>query len=145
MDKLHQDIFDNKKKCFILKGSIQDSMNRLKDESNKIIKEIVQDIYSIREVYMSDAKGYGGIMDEINRDLEKNKEETKKLKKDVHNCERRINHCENEIGYQALEMYNNSSPLINPKKTDKEGLNNKLELDKELNSRSGDENMIIEV
>lgn len=138
MDKLNQDIFDNKKKCFVLKGGIQDSINRLKEESNKIIKEIVQDIYSIKELYLSDAKGYGGIMDEINRDLEKNKEETTKLKKDILNCERRIHHCENEIGYQLIENYNNSTPLIKLKQKENEGENDKSELN------SDDENMVIE-
>ena len=51
IDSLRDSIYDNTKKCLILKGSLQESSNFLKEESNELIKDIVEQIYNLRELF----------------------------------------------------------------------------------------------
>lgn len=51
IDSLRESIYDDTKRCLILKGSLQESSNYLKEESNKLIKDIVEQIYNIRELF----------------------------------------------------------------------------------------------
>ena len=48
IDSLRDSIYDDTKRCLILKGSLQESSNFLKEESNGLIKDIVEQIYNLR-------------------------------------------------------------------------------------------------
>ena len=100
---LKEGIYDNSKKTLILKGSIQNSQNYIRKNSNKVYKNIVDQFYEVRKLFkiqvekaknanLSNLKMFSGVID-FNQ----------KLKKELNQCEYLLNHCENEVGYKLTK------------------------------------------
>ena len=100
---LKDGIYDNSKKSLILKGSVQNSQNYLRENSNKVYKSIVDQLYEVRKLFkfqiekaknanLNNLKMFSGVI-EFNQ----------KLKKELDQCEYLLNHCENEIGYKLTK------------------------------------------
>ncbi len=102
IDSLRDSIYDDTKRCLILKGSLQESSNFLKDESNGLIKDIVEQIYNLRELFEKGNKGLNQTANEVKEGLKKLKEVQSKARKEIINCDKRISECENQIGYKLL-------------------------------------------
>ncbi len=102
IDSLRDSIYDDTKRCLILKGSLQQSSNFLKEESNGLIKDIVEQIYNLRELFEKGNKGLNQTANEVQESLKKLKEVQSKARKEIIDCDKRISECENQIGYKLL-------------------------------------------
>ena len=102
IDSLRDSIYNDTKRCLILKGSLQHSSNFLKEESNELIKDIVEQIYNIRELFEKGNKGLNQTTSEVKEGLKKLKDVQSKARKEIINCDKRITECENQIGYKLL-------------------------------------------
>lgn len=102
IDTLRESIYDDTKKCLILKGSLQESSNILKEESNSVIKEIVQKIYDLRELLEKGNKGLNKTVNEVTESMNNLAKIQNKARKEINDCDNRISECENQIGYKLL-------------------------------------------
>ena len=102
IDSLRESIYDDTKRCLILKGSLQESSNYLKEESNNLIKDIVEQIYNIRELFEKGNKGLNQTTLEVQEGLKQLKNIQSKARKEIINCDQRISKCEEQIGYKLL-------------------------------------------
>ena len=99
---LSDEIYNNTKRCLILKSSLQNSENILKQESNDVIIDVVEKIYMIKTMCAEEAKKVHELYKEVNAQFNKIIGVNRRLKLEVEKCEYKINHCENEIGYKLL-------------------------------------------
>ena len=102
IDSLRDSIYDDTKRCLILKGSLQQSSNYLKEESNNLIKDIVEQIYNLRELFEKGNKGLNQTTQDVQEGLIKLKDIQSKARKEIINCDKRITKCEEQIGYKLL-------------------------------------------
>ena len=102
INSLRDSIYQDTKRCLLLKGSLQESSNLLEDESTDLIKDIVSKIYDLRDLLNKGSKGLKESDNEVNDGLLKLKEIQKKSRKEIIECEKRINVCESQIGYKLL-------------------------------------------
>ena len=102
IDSLRDSIYDDTKRCLMLKGSLQQSSNYLKEESNSLIKDIVEKIYDIRELFEKGNKGLNQTTLEVQEGLKKLKDVQSKARKEIIQCDKRITQCEDQIGYKLL-------------------------------------------
>ena len=102
IDSLRDSIYDDTKRCLILKGSLQQSSNFLKEESNGLIKDIVEQIYNLRELFEKGNKGLNQTTNEVKEGLKKLKDVQSKARKEIIECDKRITECENQLGYKLL-------------------------------------------
>ena len=99
---LSDEIYNNTKRCLILKSSIQNSANILKQECNDVIIDVVEKIYMLKTMCADEAKKVHELYKEVNAQFNKIIDVNRRLKFEVEKCEYKINHCENEIGYKLL-------------------------------------------
>ena len=102
INSLRDSIYDDAKRCLILKGSLQQSANYLKEESNGLIKDIVEQIYNLRELFEKGNKGLNQTTLEVQEGLKQLKSIQSKARKEIINCDKRISKCEDQIGYKLL-------------------------------------------
>ena len=102
INSLRDSIYDDTKRCLILKGSLQQSANYLKEESNSLIKDIVEQIYNLRKLYEKGNKGLNQTTLEVQEGLKELKNIQSKARKEIINCDKRISQCEDQIGYKLL-------------------------------------------
>lgn len=102
IESLRESIYTDAKKCLILKGSIQESSNFLKEKSNDVIKDIVRKIYDLRELLEKGNKGLNKTTQEVIDSVDKLKRVQIKSRKEIIASEKRISECENQIGYKLL-------------------------------------------
>ena len=102
IDSLRDSIYDDTKRCLMLKGSLQQSSNFLKEESNNLIKDIVEKIYNLRELFEKGNKGLNQTTQEVQEGLKKLKDVQSKARKEIIQCDKRITQCEDQIGYKLL-------------------------------------------
>ena len=115
IDSLRDSIYNDTKRCLILKGSLQQSSNFLKAESNGLIKDIVEQIYNLRELFEKGNTGLNQTTSEVKESLKKLKDVQSKARKEIIECDKRITECENQIGYKLLG--NPSYSFMKDKKT----------------------------
>ena len=102
INSLRDSIYDDTKRCLILKGSLQQSANYLKEESNGLIKDIVEQIYNLRELFEIGNIGLNQTTLEVQEGLKQLKSIQSKARKEIINCDKRISKCEDQIGYKLL-------------------------------------------
>ena len=102
IDSLRDSIYDDTKRCLMLKGSLQQSSNFLKEESNGLIKDFVEKIYDLRELFEKGNKGLNQTTSEVQEGLKKLKDVQSKARKEIIQCDKRITQCEDQIGYKLL-------------------------------------------
>ena len=103
INSLRDSIYDDTKRCLILKGSLQQSANYLKEESNSLIKDIVEQIYNLRELFEKGNKGLNQTTLEVQEGLKELKNIQSKARKEIINCDKRISQCEDQIGYKLTK------------------------------------------
>ena len=99
---LSDEIYNNTKRCLVLKSSLQNSENLLKQESNDVIIDVVEKIYMLKTMCAEEAKKVHELYKEVNGQFIKLIDINRRLKFEVEKCEYKVNHCENEIGYKLL-------------------------------------------
>ena len=99
---LHEGIYENTKKCLIYKSSLQDSENLIRENANSVVKDLVNKIFNLRQMFLNANKMISNNIKEVDKKLIKVTEEQSKSKKEINDCEHRINICERQIGYKLL-------------------------------------------
>lgn len=102
INSLRESIYDDTKRCLMLKSSLQESENMLKDLSSDVIKEILVKIMEIRDLFDKGNKGLNQTKNEVSSSLEQLKLIQNESKKEINECNIRISECETQIGYHLL-------------------------------------------
>ena len=102
LENLREGIYDNTKKCLMHKCSLQGSENLMRERANSIVKDFVDKLYNLREMFLSSNAEASVIMSDVNKSIYNLKEIQKNNKNEIKECDYRINRCERQIGYKLL-------------------------------------------
>lgn len=108
MGELRDGIYENTKKCLIFKSSLQQSENLIREQSNIVVKDMIDKIFNLRKMFLNANKTISQTINEVNFNMNKLKVAQTKVKKDINDCDHRINACEKTIGYKLLGTPNYS-------------------------------------
>jgi hypothetical protein len=102
IDTLRDTIYNETKKCLVLKGSLQQSENIIREESINVVKDVFEKIHMVRTMCQNEAKSVTNLFSKVNAEFNKISKTQHEIKKEIEICNYRINHCENDIGYRML-------------------------------------------
>ena len=102
IDTLRDTIYNETKKCLVLKGSLQQSENIIREESINVVKDVFEKIHMVRTMCQNEAKSITNLFTKVNAEFNKISKTQHEIKKEIEICNYRINHCENDIGYRLL-------------------------------------------
>ncbi len=102
IDTLRDVIYNETKKCLVLKGSLQQSENIIREESINVVKDVFEKIHMVRTMCQNEAKSITNLFSKVNAEFNKISKTQHEIKKEIEICNYRINHCENDIGYRML-------------------------------------------
>ena len=108
IDTLREGIYDNTKKCLMYKSSLQQSENLMRERANSIVKDFVDKLYNLKEMFINNNKDVANIIRESDRNILNLRNIQNKNKNEVKDCDFRINACERQIGYKLLGKPNYS-------------------------------------
>ena len=108
IDDLHNGLYENTKKCLIYKSSLQQSENLMREKANTIVKDLVDKIFNLRQMFLNANRTISMNINEVNNNVIKVTQIQAKTKKEIHDCDHRINDCESQIGYKLLGKPNYS-------------------------------------
>ena len=108
IDTLREGIYDNTKKCLMYKSSLQQSENLMRERANSIVKDFVDKLYNLKEMFINSNKDVANITRECDRNIINLRNIQNKNKNEVKDCNFRINACERQIGYKLLGKPNYS-------------------------------------
>ena len=108
INTLREGIYDNTKKCLMYKSSLQMSENLMRERANSIVRDFVEKLYNLKELFMSSNTDADNIMNETRKGII-NLENVQKINKnEIKDCDYRLNRCERQIGYKLLGKPNYS-------------------------------------
>ena len=108
IDILREGIYDNTKKCLMCKSSLQMSENLMRERANSIVRDFVEKLYNLKELFMSSNTDADNIINETRKGI-MNLENVQKINKnEIKDCDYRLNRCERQIGYKLLGKPNYS-------------------------------------
>ena len=108
IDILREGIYDNTKKCLMCKSSLQMSENLMRERANSIVRDFVEKLYNLKELFMSSNTDADNIMNETRKGI-MNLENVQKINKnEIKDCDYRLNRCERQIGNKLLGKPNYS-------------------------------------
>ena len=102
IDTLREGIYDNTKKCLIHKSSLQMSENLMRERANSIVKDFIDKLYNIREMFLKSNSDVDNLVKETNKNIFNLVNVQKINKNEIKDCDYRINRCERQIGYKLL-------------------------------------------
>ncbi len=108
IDDLHNGLYENTKKCLICKSSLQHSENFIREKAGTVVKDLVDKIFNLRQLFMNANRSIYITINEVNNNVIKVRQIQDNTKKEMHECDRRINDCERQIGYKLLGKPNYS-------------------------------------
>ena len=108
VEDLHNGIYENTKKCLIYKSSLQDSENLIREKANSVVRDLVDKIFNLRQMFLNANKTISMTINEVNQNVIKVTEMQARTKKEINDCDHRINDCEGQIGYKLLGKPNYS-------------------------------------
>jgi hypothetical protein len=108
IDNLREGIYDNTKKCLMNKSSLQQSENLMRERANTIVKDFMDKLYNLRELFLNYEKEIGNLNKESHRNVLNLQNIQNKTKNDIKDCDHRVNNCERLIGYKLLGKPNYS-------------------------------------
>ena len=108
VEDLHNGIYENTKKCLIYKSSLQDSENLIREKANSVVRDLVDKIFNLRQMFTNANKTISMTINEVNQNVIKVTEMQARTKKEINDCDHRINDCEGQIGYKLLGKPNYS-------------------------------------
>lgn len=108
VDDLHNGIYENTKKCLIYKSSLQQSENFIREKSNSIVRDLVDKIFNLRQMFTNANRAITLSINEVNNNVIRVSQIQAKTKKEINDCDHRINDCEGQIGYKLLGKPNYS-------------------------------------
>ena len=102
IENIRDTIYNETKKCLVLKGSIQLSENIIREESVNVVKDIFEKIHMVRTMCNNEAKNIGKLFNRVSAEFVKISKVHRDIKKELELCDYRINNCEGDIGYKML-------------------------------------------
>ena len=108
VEDLHNSLYENTKKCLIYKSSLQQSENLIREKANFVVKDLVDKIFNLREMFLNANKNITLTINEVNQNVIRVSQIQARTKKEIHDCDHRINNCEGQIGYKLLGKPNYS-------------------------------------
>ncbi len=108
INDLHNGLYENTKKCLIYKCSLQQSENLIREKANTVVKDLVDKIFNLRQLFNNANKSISMTINEVNQSVNKVKQIQAKTRKEINECDRRANDCEGQIGYKLLGKPNYS-------------------------------------
>ena len=108
INDLRDGIYDNTKKCLMYKCSLQQSENLMREKANSIVKDMVEKIFNLRQMFLKSNKEISNIIKESNNGVERLKNIQDISRQEIKECDFRINNCEGRIGYKLLGKPNYS-------------------------------------
>ena len=108
VEDLHNGIYENTKKCLIYKSSLQDSENLIREKANSVVRDLVDKIFNLRQMFTNANKTISMTINEVNQNVIKVTQMQARTKKEINDCDHRINDCEGQIGYKLLGKPNYS-------------------------------------
>ena len=108
IDTLREGIYNNTKKCLMYKSSLQQSENLMRERANSIVKDFVDKLYNLKDMFINNNKDVANIIRESDRNILNLRNIQNKNKNEVKDCDFRINACERQIGYKLLGKPNYS-------------------------------------
>ncbi len=108
IEDLHNGIYENTKKCLIYKSSLQQSENLIREKADSVVKDLVDKIFNLRQLFNNANKSISMTINEVNQSVNKVKQIQAKTRKEINECDRRANDCEGQIGYKLLGKPNYS-------------------------------------
>lgn len=102
VEDLHNGIYENTKKCLIYKSSLQDSENLIREKANSVVRDLVDKIFNLRQMFTNANKTISMTINEVNQNVIKVTQMQARTKKEINDCDHRINDCEGQIGYKLL-------------------------------------------
>ena len=86
LENLREGIYDNTKKCLMHKCSLQGSENLMRERANSIVKDFVDKLYNLREMFLSSNAEASVIMSDVNKSIYNLKEIQKIIKMKLKNA-----------------------------------------------------------
>ena len=108
IDELHNGIYENTKKCLIYKSSLQQSENLIREKSNSVVRDMVDKIFNLRQMFANANKNISMTISEVKHNVMRIEQIQAKTRKDINDCDHKINDCERQIGYKLLGKPNYS-------------------------------------
>ena len=108
INTLREGIYDNTKKCLMYKSSLQMSENLMRERANSIVRDFVEKLYNLKEMFINSNTDAESIINETRKGI-MNLENVQKINKnEIKDCDYRLNRCERQIGYKLLGKPNYS-------------------------------------
>ena len=99
---IRDNIYNNTKNTLLLKGAIQNSKNYLRENSNRVVQNIIEKIWIVKKMCENESKKikqlHKNAVNQFSIVVKANKE----IQDELNECEYMLSHCENEIGYKLL-------------------------------------------
>ena len=99
---IRDNIYNNTKNTLLLKSAIQNSKNYLRENSNRVIENIIEKIWIVKRMCENESKKikqlHKNAVNQFSIVVKANKE----IQDELNECEYMLSHCENEIGYKLL-------------------------------------------
>ena len=108
IDTLREGIYNNTKKFLMYNSSLQQSENLMRERANTIVKDFMDKLYNLRELFLNSNKEIGNLNKESHRNVLNLQNIQNKTKNDIKDCDHRVNNCERLIGYKLLGKPNYS-------------------------------------
>lgn len=108
IETLRDGIYDNTKKCLIYKSCLQHSENLMREKANSVVKDLVEKIFNLRQMFIKSDKDINSIISETNSSVINLRNLQDVNRQDINECGHRIHKCEGKIGYKLLGKPNYS-------------------------------------
>ena len=108
IETLRDGIYDNTKKCLIYKSCLQHSENLMREKANSVVKDLVEKIFNLRQMFIKSDKEINSIISETNSSVINLRNLQDVNRQDINECGHRIHKCEGKIGYKLLGKPNYS-------------------------------------
>ena len=99
---IRDNIYNNTKNTLLLKGAIQNSKNYLRENSNRVVQNIIEKIWIVKKMCENESKKIKQLHKKAVNQFSTVVKANKEIQDELNECEYMLSHCENEIGYKLL-------------------------------------------
>ena len=69
VEDLHNSLYENTKKCLIYKSSLQQSENLIREKANFVVKDLVDKIFNLRQMFLNANRNISQTIKEVNQNV----------------------------------------------------------------------------
>ena len=99
---IRDNIYNNTKNTLLLKSAIQNSKNYLRENSNRVVQNIIEKIWIVKKMCENESKKIQQLHKKAVNQFSTVVKANKEIQDELNECEYMLSHCENEIGYKLL-------------------------------------------